>query len=73
MNWTCTQFEREIFEYPLSSTDLAPRDYHLFLHLKKCLAGQGLRSAQETKDIVQECLKSLTVTFITKGIQKLVP
>jgi len=34
-------------------------DHYLFLHIKVFLAGQSPRSDQETKDVVQNCLKVL--------------
>jgi hypothetical protein len=39
----------ETFEHPPYSPDLRPCDCHLFLHLKKFLAGQSMRSDQKTK------------------------
>jgi hypothetical protein len=70
---TCTflkQFKWEIFEHPPHGPDLAPCDCHLFLHLETFLAGQSLKSVQETKGM-QDWLKGLAVTFFNKGIQKL--
>jgi hypothetical protein len=49
---TCLLLEQckwKIFEHLPYSLDLAPSDYHLFLHLKKFLAGQSLRSDQVTE------------------------
>jgi hypothetical protein len=43
------EFKCEIFEHSMYSTDLAPSDYHLFLHIKKFLAGQRLRRYQDKK------------------------
>jgi hypothetical protein len=67
------QFNWENFEHPSYSPDLAPSDYHLFLHLKKFLAAQCLRSDQETKDVVRDQLGSLAVTLCNEGVQLLVP
>jgi hypothetical protein len=61
----------QILQHPPRSPDIAPSYYHLFLHLKKCLAGHSL-SDQETKH-VQDWLKGLAAAFIDEGIQKLVP
>jgi hypothetical protein len=40
-----------------------PSDYHLFLHVKNFLGGQSLGSDQETKDVVEDGLKGLAVSF----------
>jgi len=50
---------------------LAPSDFHLFLHLKKHLAGKKFED-----DEVQEVttwFKRLAADFYDSGIQKLVP
>jgi len=62
----CT-FTITFFSY---SSELASTDYHLFLHPKKFLAGQSLKSVQETEGM-QDWLKGLVGTFFNKGIQKL--
>jgi hypothetical protein len=59
-----------IFEHPPYTPDLAPSDCHLFLHPKKFLAGQNLRSNQQTKDIVQDWRKGWEMTLFDEGIQK---
>ena len=41
----------EIFEHPPNNPDLAPSTYCLFLHLKKFLAAQSLKSDQENKEL----------------------
>jgi histone-lysine N-methyltransferase SETMAR len=66
------QFGWEIFEHPPYSTNLAPSDYHLFLHLKNFLGGQSLGSDQATTYVVQDWLKGLVVSFCDERIQKLV-
>ena len=55
------------------STNLAPSDYHSFLHIKKFLAGQRLSCDQETKHVLQDWLKGLAANIFEKGIQKLAP
>ena len=65
-------FKREIFEHSMYSTDLAPSDYHLFLHIKIFLAGQRLRCDQNTKHVLRDWLKGLAAKFFEEGIQKLV-
>jgi len=47
----------EISEHSMYSTDLAPSDYHLFLHTMKFLAGQRLRCDQDTQHVLQNRLK----------------
>jgi len=51
------EFKYEIFEHSMYSTDLESSDYHLFLHIKKFLAGQRPRCVQDTKHVVQDWLK----------------
>ena len=53
--------------------DLAPSDYHLFLHLKKHLGGQRLQDDNEVKTFVIQWLRSQAAEFYEEGIQKLVP
>jgi hypothetical protein len=60
------EFKCEILEHSMYSTDLAPSDYHLFLYIKKFLAGQRLRCDQDTKEVLQDWLKGLAA-------EKLVP
>jgi transposase len=62
------QFGWAIFEHPPYSPDFAPSDYHLFLHLKNFLGSQSLGSDQETKDIVQDWLIGLAVSFYDEGL-----
>jgi hypothetical protein len=61
-----------MFEHPPCSLELAPADYHLFIHSKQFVAGQSLASDQETKDAVQDWLKGLSASFFDGGIQNLV-
>jgi len=56
---------------PLYSPDLAPCDYHLFLHLQKFLGGKRFDD-DDLKDAVQKWLTLQAATFY-EGIQKLVP
>jgi hypothetical protein len=60
---TRTVQEENFRASPPYSSYLASRDYHLFLHLKKILAGQILRNDQETKDALQDRLEGLTTSF----------
>jgi hypothetical protein len=49
-----------------------PSDFHLFLHLKKFLAGQRFNNDEDVKRAVQMWLSSQAATFYDEGIQKLV-
>ena len=53
--------------------DLAPSDYHLFLHLKKFLGGKRFDDDDDLKDGVQKCLTSQAAAFYEEDIQKPVP
>ena len=57
---------------PPYSPDLAPSDFHLFLHLKSFLAGWWFHDDNEVKDAVTICFASQAVAFYDEGIQKLV-
>ena len=62
----------DILDQPPYSQDLAPSDFHLFLHLKKRLAGKKF----DDDDKVQEVMtwfKGQAADFYDSGIQKLVP
>jgi len=58
---------------PPYSPDLAPSDYHLFLHLKKFLGTKRFDDDDDLKDAVQKWLTSQAAAFYAEGIQKLVP
>jgi hypothetical protein len=49
------------------STDLAPSDYHLFLHIKKFQSGQRLSCDQDTKQVMRDWLKGLAANFFEEG------
>jgi len=50
-----TTFGWEQFDHPCYSPDLAPSDFHLFLHLKSILAGQWFHDNSEVKEAVTMC------------------
>ena len=59
--------------HPPYSPDLAPSDYHLFLHLKRFLSGQQFES---DNDLCEETTNWLTFqagALYEEGIQKLIP
>ena len=68
-----TSFKWEQMDHPPYSPDLAPSDYHLFLHLKKFLGGKRFGDNDDLKDAVQKWLTSQVAAFYEEGIQKLVP
>ncbi|KAJ4446843.1 hypothetical protein ANN_13541 [Periplaneta americana] len=53
--------------------DLAPSDFHLFLHLKKFLGGQRFDGDDEVKTAVREWFASQAGEFYNEGIERLVP
>ena len=65
-------FGWDVFDHPPFSPDLAPSDFHLFLHLKSLLGGQHFNSDEELKENVSIWLKTQAVTFYEEGIEKLV-
>ena len=68
-----TSFKWEQMDHPLYSPDLAPSDYHLFLHLKKFLGSKRFDDDDDLKDAAQKWLTSQVATFYEEDIQKLVP
>jgi len=67
------EFKCETFEHAMYSKDLAPGDYHLFLHIKKFLAGQRPRCDQDTKHVLRNWVKVLAANTFEEGTQKLDP
>ena len=67
-----TSFRWEQIDHPPYSPDLAPSDFHLFLHLKKFL-GSNQFDDNDLKDAVQKWLTLQVAAFYEEGIQKLVP
>lgn len=66
------QFKWDIFSHPPYSPDLAPSDFHLFMHLKKWLGSQRFEDDGELKDAVSSWLKAQAADFYAEGISKLV-
>ena len=56
----------------LYSPDVAPSDFHFFLHLKKHLAGKKFDDHDEVQKEVMTWFKRQTADFYDLGIQKLV-
>jgi histone-lysine N-methyltransferase SETMAR len=63
-----------ILDHPPYSPDLAPSDFHLFLHLKKHLAGKKFEDDDdEVQEAVMTWFKGKAADFYDSGIQKPVP
>ena len=54
-------------------SDLAPSDFHLFLHLKKHLAGKKFDDDDDVQEEVMTWFKGQAANFYDSGIQKVVP
>ncbi|KAJ4430938.1 hypothetical protein ANN_19531 [Periplaneta americana] len=69
-----TEFGWELFDHPPYSPDLAPSDFHVFLHLKKFLSsGERFGNDEELKTSVTRWFHSQAAEFYDRGIQKLIP
>jgi len=62
-----------ILDHLLYSLDLAPSNFHLFLHLKKHLAGKKFDDDDEVQEEVMTWFKGQAADFYDSGMQKLVP
>ncbi|KAJ4448384.1 hypothetical protein ANN_10400 [Periplaneta americana] len=68
-----TEFGWELFDHPPYSPDLAPSDFHVFLHLKKFLSsGERFGNDEELKTSVTRWFHSQAAEFFDRGIQKLI-
>jgi hypothetical protein len=56
-----------IFDHLLYSPDLTPSDFHLFLHLKKHLAGTKFDDGDEVQAEVMTWFKGWRQTSMTRG------
>ena len=65
-------FGRKQLDHPPYSPNLAPSDYHLFLHLKKHLCGQRQDDDDGLKTAVLQWLSNQAADFYEDGFQKLV-
>jgi histone-lysine N-methyltransferase SETMAR len=66
-------FGWEQFNYPTYSPDLAPSDFHVFLHLKTFLSGWRFHDDKKVKKAVNTWFELQAASFYNAGIQKLVP
>ena len=65
--------EKDILDNPSYSPDIAPSDFHLFLHVKKYFAGKKFDDDDELQEEVMAWFKGQAADFYDSGIQKLVP
>ena len=72
-DFSAPKVERDIVDHPPYSPDLAPSDFHLFLHLKKHLAGKKFDDDDEVREDVMTWFKGQAADFYYLRIQKLVP
>jgi len=63
----------KVSDHPAHSPDLAPRNFHFFLHLKKHLASQKFHEDEEVKNEVTTWLCAQTTEFYDIRAQKLLP
>ena len=62
------KFKWDILDHPLYSPDLVPSNFHLFLHLKKHLAGKEFDDDEEVQEEVMTWFKGLAAEFYDSGI-----
>ena len=67
------KFKWDILYHPPYSPDFAPVDFHLFLHLKKHLAGKKFDDDDEVQEEVVTWFNVQAADFYDSEIQKLVP
>nr|XP_042912071.1 histone-lysine N-methyltransferase SETMAR-like [Parasteatoda tepidariorum] len=69
-----TKFGSKLFDHPSYSPDLAPSDFHVFLHLKKFLSsGERFGNDEEPKMSVTRWFHSQAAEFYDSGMQKFIP
>jgi histone-lysine N-methyltransferase SETMAR len=66
-------FNRELFDHPPYSPDLAPSDYRLLACLKNWLRSQRFNNNEELIEGVKMWLSSQAADFSDTGIQKFIP
>jgi hypothetical protein len=65
-------FGLEQLDHPPYSPDLAPRDFHVFLHLKTFLGGRWFHD-DKVKEAINTWFASQVASFYGTEIQKLAP
>jgi hypothetical protein len=63
----------EQFDHPPYSPDLAPSDFHVFLHLETFLGGRQFHDDSKVKEAVDTWFASQVASVYEGAIQKLVP
>jgi histone-lysine N-methyltransferase SETMAR len=66
-------FGWEQFDHPPYSPDLAPSDFHVFLHLKTLLGGRQFHDDNKVKEAINTWYALQVASFYDAAIQKLVP
>jgi len=66
------KFKLDILDHPPYSLDFVPSDFHLFLCLKKHLAGKKFDDNDEVQEDVMTWFKMQAADFYDSGIKKLV-
>jgi hypothetical protein len=66
-------FGWEQFDHPPYSPDLAPSDFHVFLHLKIFFGGRWFHDANEVKEAADTWFTLQAASFYFAEIKKLVP
>jgi len=69
----CNNFAGKFLTTRPTAPDLAPSDYHLFMHLKKWISSQSFEDDDRPKTDVTTWFKSLAADFFDTEIRKLVP
>lgn len=64
-------FKWDVLPHPPYSPDIAPSDFHLFLHLKIALRGQKFKNTDELIKFVDDFFASKAKSFYRDGIYKL--
>jgi histone-lysine N-methyltransferase SETMAR len=62
-----------MLDHPPYSPDLAPSDFHLFLHLKKHLTGKKFDDDDDVQEEIMTPFTGQEADLYDSGIQNLVP
>ncbi len=65
-------FQWDVFQHPVYSSNLAPSDYHLFPALHRWLGGRRFNDDDAGKAVVHEYFAKLDRNFFADGISKLI-
>jgi len=67
------KFKWNVSDHPPYSPDIAPSDFHLFLHLKKYIAGKKFDDDDEVQEEVMTRFNGQAADFYDSGTQNLFP